>query len=153
MKTYVIFGGKIKIDTPLKNLIKKAVRTTLRNEKFPDDAEVSVTLTDNKEIRELNREYRGVDKATDVLSFPMAEDDTNVGDIDIDKGAVLLGDIIISVEKIEQQAKEYQHSFERELAYLTIHSTLHLLGYDHMNSLEEKEMTEKQDKIIESIGL
>ncbi|MBE6688069.1 MAG: rRNA maturation RNase YbeY [Ruminococcaceae bacterium] len=154
MKTYVYFGGKIKADADMKNLIRKAVRTTLRSEKFPDDAEVSVTLTDNEEIHVMNREYRGVDRPTDVLSFPMAEDDDNIGDFDMDKGAVLLGDIVISVEKIEEQAKEYMHSFERELAYLTIHSTLHLLGYDHVdNEQDEKEMTEKQDKIIESMGL
>lgn len=154
MKTYVYFGGKVKADAATKNLIRKAVRTTLRSEKFPDDVEVSVTLTDNEEIHELNREYRGVDRPTDVLSFPMAEDDDNIGDFDMDKGAVLLGDIVISVEKIEEQAKEYKHSFERELAYLTIHSTLHLLGYDHVNDeRSEKEMTEKQDKIIESMGL
>ncbi len=154
MKTYVYFGGKIKADAQTKNLIRKAIRTTLRSERFPDDAEVSVTLTDNEEIHEINREFRGVDRPTDVLSFPMAEDDDNVGDFDMDKGAVLLGDIIISVEKIEEQAKEYHHSFERELAYLTIHSTLHLLGYDHVTSEEdEKEMTQKQDKIIESMGL
>lgn len=154
MKTYVYFGGKIKADAQTKNLIRKAIRTTLRSEKFSDDAEVSVTLTDNAEIHEMNREYRGVDRPTDVLSFPMAEDDDNIGDLDMDKGAVLLGDIVISVEKIEEQAKEYMHSFERELAYLTIHSTLHLLGYDHVTGPEdEKEMTEKQDKIIESMGL
>lgn len=154
MKTYVYFGGKIKADAQTKNLIRKAIRTTLRSEKFSDDAEVSVTLTDNDEIHEMNREYRGVDRPTDVLSFPMAEDDDNIGDLDMDKGAVLLGDIVISVEKIEEQAKEYMHSFERELAYLTIHSTLHLLGYDHVTGPEdEKEMTEKQDKIIESMGL
>ena len=95
-----------------------------------------------------------MDRPTDVLSFPMAEDDNNIGDFDMDKGAVLLGDIVISVEKIEEQAQEYMHSFERELAYLTIHSTLHLLGYDHVTSEEdEKEMTQKQDKIIESMGL
>lgn len=154
MKTYVFFGGKIKIDSQTKNLIRRAVRTTLRSEKFPDDAEVSVTLTDNEEIHVLNREYRGVDRPTDVLSFPMAEDDDNIGDFDMDKNAVLLGDIVVSVEKIEEQAKEYMHSFERELAYLVIHSTLHLLGYDHETGEEdEKEMTAKQDKIIESMGL
>ncbi|MBQ9922252.1 MAG: rRNA maturation RNase YbeY [Clostridia bacterium] len=154
MKTYVFFGGKIEADAQTKNLIRKAVRTTLRSEKFPEDAEVSVTLTDNEEIHVLNREYRGVDRPTDVLSFPMAEDDDNIGDYDMDKNAVLLGDIVVSVEKIEEQAKEYMHSFERELAYLVIHSTLHLLGYDHETGDEdEKEMTEKQDKIIESMGL
>lgn len=154
MKTYVFFGGKIKADAQTKNLIRKAVRTTLRSEKFPDDAEVSVTLTDNEEIHVLNREYRGVDRPTDVLSFPMAEDDENIGDFDMDKNAVLLGDIVISVEKIEEQAKEYMHSFERELAYLVIHSTLHLLGYDHVTGEDdEKAMTQKQDKIIESMGL
>lgn len=156
MKAYVYFGGKIKADTQTKNLIRKAIRTTLRSEKFENDAEVSVTLTDNAEIHELNREYRGVDRPTDVLSFPMtdADDEYSAADFDIDKGAILLGDIVISVEKIEEQAKEYMHSFERELAYLTIHSTLHLLGYDHITSEEdEKEMTEKQDKIIESMGL
>ena len=154
MKTYVYFGGKIRADAHIKNLIRKAIRTTLHSERFPDDAEVSVTLTDNEEIHVLNRQYRGVDRPTDVLSFPMAEDDENIGDFDMDKEAFLLGDIVISVEKIEEQAKEYMHSFERELAYLTIHSTLHLLGYDHVNSREEeKEMTQKQDKIIESMGL
>ncbi|MBQ9941120.1 MAG: rRNA maturation RNase YbeY [Clostridia bacterium] len=154
MKNYIFFGGKVKVDAQTKSLIRKAIRTTLRSEKFEKDAEVSVTLTDNAEIHQINRDFRGVDRPTDVLSFPMIEEEEYVGDLDIDKNAVLLGDIIISVEKIEEQAKEYGHSFQRELAYLVIHSTLHLLGYDHVTSeSDEKEMTEKQDKIIESIGL
>ena len=125
-------------DYYLKTIIRQAVLKTLENEKFPYDAEVSVTLCDNEHIKKLNRKYRGKDKHTDVLSFPIYED----GEFDMGEcisGAVL-GDIVISLERAKKQAKELSHSFFREVAFLTVHSTLHLLGYDHERSKEEDEL-------------
>ena len=121
----------------LKLKIREAIERTLVYENFPYDAEVSVTLCDNAYIKELNREYRGKDMPTDVLSFPMYED----GNFPPDEcllGAPI-GDIVISVERAKEQATELSHSDEREICFLTVHSTLHLLGYDHERSSEEDE--------------
>ncbi len=134
----------------MRALIRKAVAAALTAEAFRRPAEVSVTLTDNASIHALNKAYRGVDRPTDVLSFPLSED----GEYDTDGEAALLGDIVISLEKTEEQAAEYGHSFERELAFLTVHSMLHLLGYDHETSREEeKEMFRRQEEILISLGL
>ena len=136
-----------------KELIKKAIDATLAYEKFPKPAEVSVTFTDNEQIREINREYRGKDTATDVLSFPIISDDDPDGDFDIQSGCVVIGDIVISVERALEQAITYGHSAERELAFLAVHSTLHLLGYDHERSAEEDElMQKKQEEVLGMIG-
>ena len=105
-------------------------------EKFEDSAEISVTFVDNEQIRELNAQYRNKDAATDVLSFPMGEN--GVYDINHDTGAKILGDIVLSVEMAMAQAKRYGHSLEREIGYLTAHSMLHLLGYDHENGGMER---------------
>ena len=143
-------------------LVKRAITAALDYEQFDSAAEVSVTFVDNEAIRELNRDYRGKDAATDVLSFPLYEDDE-----DFDDGFVLppdmeeddevtptaIGDIVISVERARAQAEEYGHSFERELAFLAVHSTLHLLGYDHERSEEEDaEQRCRQEEILASIG-
>ncbi|MCI5755828.1 MAG: rRNA maturation RNase YbeY, partial [Firmicutes bacterium] len=108
----------------LRRLVKRAVLAVLDFEDFGRRAEVSVTFTDNEGIHALNREYRNVDRPTDVLSFPLSDGE----DYDTDGDAVLLGDIVISLERAQTQAEEYGHSFEREVAFLTVHSMLHLLG-------------------------
>ncbi len=136
----------------LRRLIKKAVRGALECEKFERDVMLSVTFTDNDGIREKNREFREIDSATDVLSFPMY--DMKNGDMPDDFGDCELGDIVLSLERAAEQAVEFGHSYERECAFLTVHSVLHLLGYDHVNSEEEDiEMREHQRIIMKKIGL
>jgi len=136
------------VDYYLKSIIRKAILATLEHENFKYDAEVSVTLCDNSYIRKLNKQYRGKDKHTDVLSFPIYDN----GEFDMTEcisGAVL-GDIVISLERAKEQAVELGHGFVREVAFLTVHSTLHLLGYDHERSKEEDELQCKLQKEIVS---
>lgn len=141
---------KIKMTPDLRRLVKRAVLAVLDFEDFGRRAEVSVTFTDNEGIHALNREYRNVDRPTDVLSFPLSDGE----DYDTDGDAVLLGDIVISLERAQTQAEEYGHSFEREVAFLTVHSMLHLLGYDHETSPEdERNMFARQDEILISAGM
>lgn len=142
---------KVKIPSGLRMLIRRACIAVLRNEKFRGNAEVSVTFVDNDEIRKLNAKFRNIDAATDVLSFPMGEN----GEYDINHatGAKILGDVVISMEKAQQQAEEFEHSFEREVCYLTVHSMLHLLGYDHMNDEEKAVMRMKEEEVMTQIGL
>ena len=141
---------KIKMTPDLRRLVKRAVLAVLDFEDFGRRAEVSVTFTDNEGIHALNREYRNVDRPTDVLSFPLSDGE----DYDTDGDAVLLGDIVISLERAQTQAEEYGHSFEREVACLTVHSMLHLLGYDHETSPEdERDMFARQDEILISAGM
>ena len=143
---------KHKAGLSMKRLIKKAIRGTLECENFDRCAAVSVTFLDNDGIREKNREFRNIDAPTDVLSFPMY--DMRNGDMPDEYGAVELGDIVLSLERAAAQAVEYGHSYERECAFLTVHSMLHLLGYDHVNSDEEdREMREHQRRIMAHIGL
>lgn len=142
-----------------RRLIQRAISAALREEKVPDDCEVSVLLTDNEGIHELNRDYRGVDRPTDVLSFPAnelspGEFDADLCERDPETGRVFLGDMAISLEKCEAQAEEFVHSFERELMYLTVHSTLHLLGYDHVDEAEMKrQMRGREDVIMSRLGI
>lgn len=149
---------KIGIDEGIEATIKEVVIATLEYESCDFDAEVSVTIVDNEAIREINREQRDIDKATDVLSFPMLYFDEN-GDIidsdyDLDGDSVLLGDIVISAERAMEQASEFGHSFRREVAFLTVHSMLHLLGYDHVDDIEgERIMFAKQDEILDKLGI
>ena len=141
---------KIKMTPDLRRLVKRAVLAVLDFEDFGRRAEFSVTFTDNEGIHALNREYRNVDRPTDVLSFPLSDGE----DYDTDGDAVLLGDIVISLERAQTQAEEYGHSFEREVAFLTVHSMLHLLGYDHETSPEdERDMFARQDEILISAGM
>ena len=127
----------IETDYYFKTVIRRAIIETLRHENFPYDAEVSVTLCDNEYIREINRKYRNKDSATDVLSFPLYEN----GEFDMGEciSGAMLGDIVISLERAAEQEKELGHGFLREVAFLAIHSTLHLLGYDHERSAEDDE--------------
>ncbi|MBQ6701578.1 MAG: rRNA maturation RNase YbeY [Clostridia bacterium] len=148
--TYYITNEQEKIEflPEYEELIKKAVEGTLAYEGIDRNCEISVTFTDNESIRELNREYRDIDRETDVLSFPMEDMDELDGD-----GDVVLGDVVISLEKAKEQAEEYGHSLEREISFLCVHSCLHLLGYDHETGEEdEKEMFGKQEEILKKIG-
>ena len=142
---------KVKIPSGLRMLIRRACIAVLREEKFQGNAEVSVTFVDNDQIRRLNAKFRDKDSATDVLSFPMGEN----GEYDLNPstGAKILGDVVLSMEKAAEQAQEYEHSFEREVCYLTVHSMLHLLGYDHMNSEEKAVMRMKEETVMSQIGL
>lgn len=135
---------KIGIESDISDIIGKVVKEALTLEGKALDCEVSISFVDNDEIRELNREYRGVDKETDVLSFPMDEDF-------LVQGPILLGDIIISMEKALEQANEYGHSLYREIAYLTAHSMFHLMGYDHIGDNEKLIMREKEKEIMKKV--
>ena len=136
----------------MKSLIEKAIRGTLECEHFDRDVIVSVTFTDNEGIRVKNSEFRDIDRATDVLSFPMY--DMANGDMPEEGMDCELGDIVLSLERAAEQAVEFGHSYERECAFLTVHSMLHLLGYDHVNSEEEdEEMRAHQRVIMTHIGL
>lgn len=112
-------------------------------------AEISLTLVSLEEIRELNRDYRDVDRETDVLSFPQFEDVEDMPEF----GELCLGDVVICLDKVEEQAKEFGHSFERELIYLFVHSMLHLLGYDHMEEEEKALMRQREEAVMNAIGL
>ena len=148
----------IEITEEISDVIKKSIEASLKYENCDFDAELSVTIVDNEEIREINNEHRGIDKATDVLSFPMLEFDEEGNaiecDFDFSDDTVILGDIVISAERAMEQSKELGHSFVREMAFLTVHSMLHLLGYDHVDNPEgEKEMIRKQKDILDGLGI
>lgn len=145
---------KLPLTYKMKMLIREAVETTLDFEDFQNHCEVSVTFTDNEGIHELNRKFREVDKPTDVLSFPLFDFEGETDEPPVDEIMSNLGDIVISLEKAQEQANEYGHSFEREVAFLCVHSMLHLLGYDHETSDEDEvEMRSKQTEIMRIMGL
>ena len=152
-KVYITNQQKtVKIPSGLRILIRRSCNAVLEYEKFPASAEISVTFVDNKSIQELNAHYRNKNMPTDVLSFPMGEN--GVYDIDEDNGCKILGDIVISMERAMEQAELYGHSLQREVAYLTVHSMLHLLGYDHENGgLEAVRMREREEAILIQLGL
>lgn len=129
----------------LDDLIESVIKKSLESEDIDKDIEVSVSLVDNKEIKDLNKKFRGLDKETDVLSFPQYD---NLKEIKGIKEYCILGDIVISLEKARQQAVEYGHSFEREVAFLTVHSMMHLFGYDHNDEENTKIMREKEEKVL-----
>lgn len=135
----------IKITDEIKNLIEKSIAAVLKVEGLDENVEVSVSFVGDEEIRDLNRDYRGVDKSTDVLSFPMDDEFIIVSRI--------LGDVIINTRRVMEQAKELGHSNERELSYLTVHSILHLLGYDHMEDEDKKEMREREKLAMKELSI
>ncbi len=135
----------IKITDEIKNLIKKSIAAVLKVEGLDENVEVSVSFVGDEEIRDLNRDYRGVDKSTDVLSFPMDDEFIIVSRI--------LGDVIINTRRVMEQAEELGHSNERELSYLTVHSILHLLGYDHMEDEDKKEMREREKLAMKELSI
>ena len=145
---------KVKVTKKIEAIIKSAINNTLKYENFKKRAEVSVILLDNDGIRELNCEHRKIDKPTDVLSFPLLDFNVEQDDLyNYDRGYLMLGDIIISMEKAKEQASEYGHSIEREIGFLCVHSTLHLLGYDHDNEDGIMIMRVKEEAILEQIDL
>ena len=133
----------------------------LRQESFPEDAEISLVLTDAEEVHRLNLEFRGIDRTTDVLSFPgldfeepsAFEESIDESCINPDNDCVMLGDIVINAQKVKEQAAEYGHGELREFAFLIAHSMLHLCGYDHMTPEEAEVMEERQEQALESLGI
>lgn len=141
-----------KIPTGIRMLIRRACIAVLAEEGFTSPAEVDVSFVDDEQIKKLNTEFRSIENSTDVLSFPLGED--GVYDENPATGAKLLGDVIISVEHAVRQAAEYGHSLQREMAFLTVHSMLHLLGYDHVESEKDSEiMREKEEAVLIKMGL
>lgn len=142
----------VKIPTGIRMLIRRCCNAVLVNEEFKGSAEISVTIVDDEAIHILNREHRNIDRSTDVLSFPLGVD--GVYDLNNDTGAQMLGDIVISIEHAVKQANLYGHSLDREIAFLTVHSMLHLLGYDHEpGGLELVKMREKEEAVLTQLGL
>ena len=150
-------------DFDYENLAKEVVDFAISHEEFPYEAEVNLTLTDNDGIQEINRMYREIDAPTDVLSFPMlsyekagdfsALEDDYEDNFNPDTGEIMLGDIIISIDRVKEQAVSYGHSERREYAFLILHSMLHLFGYDHMTPEEAAEMEGKQHQILEEMHI
>lgn len=163
MSFFLETESEIPFDFDYKELAERVINAALEHEQFPYEAEIALTLTDNAGICATNREYRGIDQPTDVLSFPMLNyelpgdfsflQNEREEDFNPDTGEVVLGDIIISVEKALEQAKNYGHSIEREYAFLIVHSMLHLFGYDHMEEEEAHIMEQKQQEILEAINI
>lgn len=159
MNTEIFFENtqdKLPVDEKLQELVQKIAEEVLSYEKFNKKAEISVLFVDNEQIREINNDFRQIDSATDVLSFPMLSFDgekviDNVGDSYL--GTVVLGDIVVSLERAVSQAEEYGHSYEREVGFLVCHSMLHLLGYDHEEESQRAVMREKEEAILALIGL
>ena len=135
-----------------KELINRILEECFLEEKLNNkNLYVNVVLTDSKNIQIINKEHRGIDKVTDVLSFPMYEQQ-ELEELNL-KNEDVLGDMVISIEKVEEQAKEYGHSFERELAYMVVHSFYHLIGYDHMEEQEKQVMREKEENILNNLNI
>ena len=162
MTINIEYEGEEKLNIPYEQIINEVIEEALDYESCPYEAEVNVILTDNESIRQINLEYRQIDNPTDVLSFPMV-DYTTPSDFDHveeavedyfnpETGELMLGDIVVSVDKVEEQAEKYGHSQERELAFLVAHSMLHLCGYDHMEDGQREEMERKQEEILERRG-
>lgn len=142
----------VKIPSGIRLLIRRCCNAVLQEEHFEKSAEISVSFVNNTEIKRLNSFYRNKDIETDVLSFPLGENGKY--DINPETGACCLGDIVISMEMAVKQAEIYGHSLQRELGFLTVHSMLHLLGYDHeTDGLEAIQMREKEEKILTSLGV
>ena len=142
----------IKVPVGIRLLIRKCCIAVLKHENFKDNAEISISFVDNQEIHRLNLEFREMDKPTDVLSFPLGENDEY--DLNMETDCYMLGDIVISIETALKQSKIYGHSLEREIGFLTVHSMLHLLGYDHETSkLDALKMREKEEAVLESLGV
>jgi probable rRNA maturation factor len=141
---------KINISDELIKQMEEVVLECLRYEEYDEGYEVSLSFVDNEEIHKLNKEYRSVDRATDVLSFPLIDDEF---DFQIDIEEKILGDIVISLEKALEQSEEYKHSFEREVCFLVCHSMFHLMGYDHDNDENTKEMRKKEEAVLNKLGI
>ena len=155
---------KMEIDEKILNTLDEIIKYALKEEEVHVNTEVSVILIDNDTIKEINKETRNIDKVTDVLSFPMldypkgktykeAYKDYEFDASYLDEGELVLGDIVLSLERAEEQSKEFGHSFLREVCYLTIHSVLHLLGYDHMEDDEKAIMRRREEEILNKFSI
>jgi len=143
---------EVKVPTGIRLLVRRACTAVLVNEEFGNSAEISVRFVDNDEIKHLNAQHRNKNEVTDVLSFPLGID--GVYDINHASGAALLGDIVICLPRAQKQAQMYGHTFQREIAYLAVHSMLHLLGYDHkQGGIESVRMREKEEQVMVQLGL
>lgn len=140
---------KIDIKDELYEKIEDIVEEVLDYEGYGDDYDISISFVDNKEIHELNKQFRGVDRATDVLSFPMLSDEFE----DVEYEEMSLGDIVVSLERALEQSIEYGHSFEREVCFLVCHSMFHLLGYDHDTEENTREMREKEEAVLTKLNI
>lgn len=143
--------------------VYKVIVLCLEKEEVPYEAEISLTVVEKEEIQRINKEYREIDKVTDVLSFPQVEPSgqgiieweelDKMDNMNLDTNQLILGDIILCSERAQEQAKQYGHSLQREICFLVAHSMLHLLGYDHMNEADEKQMIEKQEAILQALNI
>lgn len=163
MTSYVEKETEVQFDFNEKEILDMVMAEVLEQENCPYEAQVNLLITDNEGIREYNRQYRAMDSPTDVLSFPMiafeAEADFSIAEeqeadcFDPESGELILGDIIISADKVKEQAEKFGHSEKREFAFLTAHSMLHLCGYDHMTEAESKVMESKQEEVLARLGI
>lgn len=162
MTLYFEEEGELTLPLPCREIAEEVIETALDLTGCPYEAEVSILLTMDAQIREMNTQFRGIERATDVLSFPMVEYpmpgefgflEENEGYFNPESGELSLGDIVISKEKVISQAEEYGHSVLREYAFLIVHSVLHLTGYDHMEEDERREMETKQDEIMKRLDI
>ncbi len=135
-----------------KDIIEKVLSKCFKEENLGEHISITVTLTNPENIRSINKKYRQIDNATDVLSFPMYEKE-EIPSIKQQKYEAILGDIVISIPKVEEQAKEYEHSFKRELAYMVVHGFYHLMGFDHIQESEKSKMREKEENILEKLNI
>ena len=161
MTIYIENESDIKLNIPYRKIIEDSINLSLDFEKVPYECEISVTIVDDDRIHEINKEFREIDRSTDVLSFPLNEFekaadwqnfDEDKASFNYDTGELMLGDIILSAEHIIKQANEYGHTRKRELAFLVIHSILHLLGYDHITKEDEEKMFSRQRQILDLGG-
>ena len=148
IETEVLFDNRSGKDVSEEtyNKIQLAINKTLEYENFTKPSQVSVSLVNSEEIKTLNNYYRNIDKTTDVLSFPMDDDE-------FEDEVIILGDVVLCLDKAKEQSIEFGHSLDREICYLTVHSTLHLLGFDHMEEEEKKEMREHEEKVMDILDL
>lgn len=161
MQILLEYETEIQLNVPYDEIANKVISVAVEQYDFPENIEVSLTLVDNERIHVVNREFRDIDRPTDVLSFPtlsyevpgqFLEEYADSDSYDMDTDCVLLGDIMISVEKVMEQAKEYGHSEEREFAFLVAHSMLHLFGFDHIIEAEREDMERRQEEILNTCG-
>lgn len=156
--------NKMEVTDELINIINEVCEQSLKEEEMNVPYQISLLFVDNEEIREINRDTRGIDKATDVLSFPMLDypqnkvfkevyKDTKFNEIYLDGDELVLGDMVLSLERAKEQSIEYNHSFNREVCYLVVHSILHLLGYDHMEDEEKKVMRKREEEILGKLNI
>lgn len=153
---YEIIYKDIEESSKYEPIIKKVLEKCFKEEKIEDSKLIiTITLTKPQNIRRINKEFRNIDKATDVLSFPMFEKEELEEKIEMQdfEHEDMLGDIVISIDKVEEQAREYEHSFERELSYMIVHGFYHLMGYDHIEECDKKIMRPKEEKILQELKI